>query len=116
MLIMLAESRSLRRKLVRHPADAGINDATPSKRGVACLIGEDSIMFRFGTSVFVSILCFAGTSAMAKGTATDPQIAHIAYTAGQIDIEAAKLACQSLSGGDGPGSRSGKQAGPRVAR
>ena len=75
-------------------------------------------MFRFGTSLFVSILCFAGTSAMAKGTEqpTDPQIAHIAYTAGQIDIEAAKQACQSLSGGDGPGSRSGKQAGPRVAR
>jgi hypothetical protein len=34
-------------------------------------------MFRFGTSLFVSILCFAGTSAMAKGTEqpTDPQIA-----------------------------------------
>ena len=75
-------------------------------------------MFRFGTSVFVSILCFAGRSAMAKGTEqpTDPQIAHIAYTAWQIDIEAAKQACQSLSGCDGPGSRSGKQAGPRVAR
>jgi hypothetical protein len=26
MLIMLAESRSLRRKLVRHPADAGLNE------------------------------------------------------------------------------------------
>jgi hypothetical protein len=25
MLIMLAESRSLRRKLVRHPADAGLD-------------------------------------------------------------------------------------------
>jgi putative membrane protein len=51
-------------------------------------------MFRFGTSLFVSILCFAGTSAMAQGTGqlTDPQIAHIAYTAGQIDIKAAKQA------------------------
>ena len=51
-------------------------------------------MFRFGTSLFVSILCFAGTSAMAQGTGqpTDPQIAHIAYTAGQIDIRAAKQA------------------------
>ena len=51
-------------------------------------------MFRFGTSLFVSILCFAGTSAMAQGMGqpTDPQIAHIAYTAGQIDIQAAKQA------------------------
>jgi putative membrane protein len=51
-------------------------------------------MYRFGISVFVSILCFAGTSAMAQGTGqpTDPQIAHIAYTAGQIDIKAAKQA------------------------
>ena len=50
-------------------------------------------MFRFGTSLFVSILCFAGTT-MAQGTGqpTDPQIAHIAYTAGQIDIQAAKQA------------------------
>ena len=33
-------------------------------------------------------------SAIAQGTEqpTDPQIAHIAYTAGQIDIEAAKQA------------------------
>ena len=51
-------------------------------------------MFRFGTSLFVSILCLAGSSAMAQGTGnpTDPQIAHIAYTAGQIDIKAAKQA------------------------
>jgi putative membrane protein len=51
-------------------------------------------MLRFGTSLFVSILCFAGTSAMAQGAEqpTDPQIAHIAYTAGQIDIKAAKQA------------------------
>jgi predicted outer membrane protein len=43
-------------------------------------------MFRFGTSLFVSILCFAGMSTMAQsaGQPTDPQIAHIAYTAGQI--------------------------------
>ena len=51
-------------------------------------------MYRFGTSLFVSIVCFAGMSAIAQGTEqpTDPQIAHIAYTAGQIDIEAAKQA------------------------
>jgi putative membrane protein len=51
-------------------------------------------MFRFGTSLVVSIVCFAGMSANAQGAGkpTDPQIAHIAYTAGQIDIEAAKQA------------------------
>jgi putative membrane protein len=65
-------------------------------------------------------------SAIAQGTGqpTDPQIAHIAYTAGQIDIRAAKQAlgkCQNkavkaFAEEMGPGSRSGKQAGPRVAR
>ncbi|MGH6836743.1 MAG: DUF4142 domain-containing protein [Methylocella sp.] len=51
-------------------------------------------MLRSGTSLFVSILCFGGSSAMAQGTGqpTDPQIAHIAYTAGQIDIKAAEQA------------------------
>jgi putative membrane protein len=51
-------------------------------------------MFRFGTSLFVSILCFAGMSTMAQsaGQPTDPQIAHIAYAAGKIDIEAAEQA------------------------
>ena len=51
-------------------------------------------MFRFGTSLFVSTVCLAGMSAIAQGAEelTDPQIAHIAYTAGQIDIEAAKQA------------------------
>ena len=65
-------------------------------------------------------------SAIAQGAEqpTDPQIAHIAYTAGQIDIEAAKQALdkshnkdvKAFAEDDGPGSRSGKQAGPRVAR
>jgi putative membrane protein len=51
-------------------------------------------MFRLGSSLFITVLCFAGTSAMAQSMAkpTDPQIAHIAYTAGQIDIRAADLA------------------------
>jgi putative membrane protein len=51
-------------------------------------------MFRLGSSLFIAALCFARTSAMAQSTAnlTDPQIAHIAYTAGQSDIAAADLA------------------------
>ena len=53
-------------------------------------------MFRFRTSLFASILCFSGLSAMAQGTEkpTDPQIADIAYTAGQIDVTAANLALE----------------------
>jgi putative membrane protein len=37
-------------------------------------------------------LLLAGTPALAADRPTDPQIAHVAYTAGSIDIEAAKLA------------------------
>ena len=41
-------------------------------------------------------LCLLTTPLFAQGAAkpTDPQIAHIAYTAGQIDIEAAKQALE----------------------
>jgi putative membrane protein len=37
-------------------------------------------------------LAFGGTIAALAGKPTDPQIAHIAYTAGQLDIEAGKQA------------------------
>lgn len=59
-------------------------------------------MFRCGTLLFVSILCYAGSSAMAQaaGNPTDPQIAHIAYTAGQIDIKAAKQALSKTHNND----------------
>jgi len=44
----------------------------------------------FGVS---AAFLFAGAaSILAQDKPTDPQIAHIAYTAGEIDIEAAKLA------------------------
>jgi putative membrane protein len=60
-------------------------------------------MFRFGTSLFVSILCFAGmstTMAQSAGQPTDPQIAHIANTAGLIDIEAANQALRKSQNKD----------------
>ncbi len=43
------------------------------------------------SSVLTAAVCFAAASAMAQSTGkpTDPQIADIAYTAGQIDIEQA---------------------------
>lgn len=49
----------------------------------------------FGRSMAaVAALCLFGavSVAQAQDKPTDPQIAHIAYTAGTIDIEAAKLA------------------------
>ena len=40
-----------------------------------------------------ALIAFAAAGALANAaTLTDPQIAHIAYTAGQLDIEAAKQA------------------------
>jgi predicted outer membrane protein len=43
------------------------------------------------TSVLPAAVCLAAASAMAQSTGkpTDPQIANVAYTAGQIDIEQA---------------------------
>jgi len=45
-------------------------------------------------SAAIAAICLLGGTAFAQGTAklTDPQIAHIAYTAGQLDIAAAKQA------------------------
>ena len=45
-------------------------------------------------SVLAAAVCFAAASAMAQttGKPTDPQIADIAYTAGQVDIGTAILA------------------------
>ena len=45
-------------------------------------------------SAGLAALCLLTGAAFAQGAAkpTDPQIAHIAYTAGQLDIEAAKQA------------------------
>jgi len=45
-------------------------------------------------SAGVAVICLLSAPALAQGAAkpTDPQIAHIAYTAGQLDIEAAKQA------------------------
>ena len=44
----------------------------------------------------LAALCLAGAAPLAQAAdkPTDPQIAHIAYTAGVIDIEAAKLAIE----------------------
>jgi putative membrane protein len=45
-------------------------------------------------SAAIAVICLLTGAAFAQGAAkpTDPQTAHIAYTAGQLDIEAAKQA------------------------
>ena len=47
-------------------------------------------------SAGLAALCLLSALALAQGAAkpTDPQIAHIAYTAGQLDIDAAKQALE----------------------
>ena len=53
-------------------------------------------------SAAIAALSLLGSPAFAQGTAkpTDPQIAHIAYTAGQIDVEAGKLALEKSKNDD----------------
>jgi len=50
-----------------------------------------------GSSFLMTILCLAGTSAMAQNAArpTDAQIARFAYTAGHADLAAADLALRT---------------------
>ena len=45
-------------------------------------------------SLISAAALLAGSSALAASGPTDPQIAHIAYTAGNIDVDAAKQALQ----------------------
>ncbi|WP_407177404.1 DUF4142 domain-containing protein [Bradyrhizobium sp. STM 3562] len=46
-------------------------------------------------SAAIAAICFLSGAALAQGAKlTDPQIAHIAYTAGEIDIKAAKQALE----------------------
>ena len=51
------------------------------------------------TGALAALLLASGV-AFAQGKPTDPQIAHIAYTAGQIDIEAAEQALQKSKNKD----------------
>jgi putative membrane protein len=53
-------------------------------------------------SAAVAAICMLSGAALAQGAAklTDPQIAHIAYTAGQLDIEAAKQALSKSANKD----------------
>ena len=49
-------------------------------------------------STAIAVICLSSSVALAQGAKlTDPQIAHIAYTAGEIDIKAAKQAIDKAS-------------------
>jgi putative membrane protein len=56
-------------------------------------------MFRTRSWLLLAVMSAAGTSVTAQTTTslTDAQIAHIAYTAGQIEIAAANLALKNSS-------------------
>jgi putative membrane protein len=50
------------------------------------------------SSAALAVICLSSSIALAQATKlTDPQIAHIAYTAGEIDIKAAKQALDKAS-------------------
>ena len=51
-------------------------------------------------SVFAALLLACATALAQGAKLTDPQIAHIAYTAGQLDIEAAQQALQKSNNKD----------------
>jgi putative membrane protein len=68
-------------------------------RGVATE-GDKAMAIRMTAVLAASCLFLAGLPAWAAGKPTDPQIAHIAYTAGEIDIEAAKQAIRKAKDKD----------------
>src|ERR1044071_3621667 len=55
---------------------------------------------RFAAAMMAVALALPGAAAAQAAKPTDPQIAHIAYTAGQIDIAAAKQALQKSKNKD----------------
>lgn len=56
-------------------------------------------MFKFASALAAVLLAAAAAGAQ-SAKPTDPQIAHIAYTAGQIDIQAAEQALQKSKNKD----------------
>ena len=64
-------------------------------------------------SAAIAALSLLGSAALAQGAKpTDPQIAHIAYTAGVIDINAAKQATDKGQQQGSEGVRAGHGARP----
>ena len=62
--------------------------------------GRFIMLFVRLASVFAALLLACATALAQGAKLTDPQIAHIAYTAGQLDIEAAQQALQKSNNKD----------------
>jgi putative membrane protein len=58
------------------------------------------MLFKATTALAALLLSGAGAAAQGGSAPTDPQIAHIAYTAGNIDIKAAEFALQKSKNKD----------------
>lgn len=58
------------------------------------------MLIRLSTAIAAISLLSCAALAQAAANPTDPQIAHIAYTAGQLDIEAAKQALSKSTNKD----------------
>jgi putative membrane protein len=66
----------------------------------AAVAGRFIMLFVRLASVFAALLLASATVLAQGAKLTDPQIAHIAYTAGQLDIEAAQQALQKSNNKD----------------
>ena len=91
-LVLADESREpLRRRYIQWLC----NSAT-----AAAVAGRFIMLFVRLASVFAALLLASATVLAQGAKLTDPQIAHIAYTAGQLDIEAAQQALQKSNNKD----------------
>jgi putative membrane protein len=70
------------------------------QRGRGAVAGRFIMLFVRLASGFAALLLASATVLAQGAKLTDPQIAHIAYTAGQLDIEAAQQALQKSKNKD----------------
>ena len=92
----------------RHPASNDRQLKTMPDAVRACRAKEVVMLIR--PTAALAALCLLGAApfAQAADKPTDPQIAHIAYTAGVLDVEAAKQAAQEIE------EQGGRRLSPRT--
>ena len=71
-----------------------------NSEAATAVAGRFIMLFVRLASVFAALLLASATVLAQGAKLTDPQIAHIAYTAGQLDIEAAQQAMQKSNNKD----------------
>jgi putative membrane protein len=67
---------------------------------IVAATGRFIMVFVRFAGAFAALLLASGIASAQSPRPTDPQIAHIAYTAGQLDIAAAQLALQKSKNRD----------------